>query len=155
MRQLAWSVAAFFFVAALFLATHFLGFTLAVPTLYYDATETLNGFTVAHPLSLFSSVAFVFVCSLLFFGYAAPFAMAYEAARLSSLYAGGVRHPVDFLVIIPQFLAVAAALSFSSGVSAEFNHKGILYQGWRRGMALIAASAIALIALIFLRPYFL
>lgn len=142
-REFARSAFTFSLVTVGIIAAHFAGFDFWVPAIYHFSTFIAGTSYIAlDPISVTNMVAFMFLTSLLFFGYLAPLAAAYVASQLLTAVIQGQLAPTEYLVLIPCGAALAAGLFLSSGLSSDFNHRGIVYSELKRGLALFGLTVI-------------
>ena len=104
--------------------------------------------------SIANSYFFVFVTSLLFFGYAAPLALAVEGLKYGSLYSLNALPAFDLLFFFPQVLACRSAILVGESALEDFANRGSLYSNWRRAFKYFVASLLLLGALLVARGFF-
>jgi len=111
-------------------------------------------FAVGDALSYAGSLAFVFLFSLMFFGYSAPLALFLEGARYASLYTTGGMPLFDLAFAFPGLLACYSAVLLGKSALADFRGTGSVFTGWRTSFKLFLASALLLGALLLARGWF-
>lgn len=114
------------------------------PPYYYKLGD---GFAMAVAFS------FVLTFSLLFFGLAAPAAMAVEGLKFGSFFSAGLIPAYDLILIIPQVLAMLAATTIGEGVMADWSGKSTIFDYWAEGMKYAVGGLIFLGAYVFIRPF--
>ncbi len=154
-KRFLYSIAALIAAAGIYLAVTAAGVTLPeVPPLYYYGLEDWGSGKAAGLPGVVLAYLFVAVASLLFFGHAAPLAMALEGLKYASAYSHASVHPYDFLFALPQFVAVYAGLRLSANAEADFDHKGTVFRQWQYPLLLyIAGAALVLLLYIVRTPF--
>ncbi|MBI5035805.1 hypothetical protein HZC09_00525 [Candidatus Micrarchaeota archaeon] len=71
-----------------------------------------------------SSLVFVFVLSLLFFGYSAPIALGIEAAKYASMISTNALPVTHAAFILPAMLASVAAVYLGQGLLKDYKGEG-------------------------------
>ena len=104
--------------------------------------------------SFVASFAFVFLFSLLFFGYAAPVALAIEGAKYASFFTVRGLPWFDLLFLLPEVLVCYSAILLGHSALAEFTSSGSLFATWRRAFKYFIVSAVLFGALLIARGYF-
>lgn len=104
--------------------------------------------------SFVASFAFVFLFSLLFFGYAAPVALAIEGLKYASLFTVRGLPWFDLLFILPEVLACYSAILLGHSALAEFTSSGSLFSSWRRAFKYFMVAAVLFGVLLVARGYF-
>ncbi len=110
-------------------------------------------------IGVFNAFFFVFVFSLLFFGFTAPVAMGVQGLVLASQYSafiGGLNKNFSywsFALIIPQFFAVFAATSLGEGVIKDYEGKGSVYTGWNEAIKFFLIGLGLLILIILIKSF--
>ncbi len=154
-RRILYSIAAFVATAGLYLAITASGASLPqVPSLYYYGLEDWGNGKAVSLAGVVLAYLFVSVAALLFFGHAAPLAMAMEGLKYASAYSHASVHPYDFLFVIPQFIAVYAGLRLSANAEADFDHRGTVFKQWQFPLLLYVAGAALALVLYLVRPPF-
>jgi hypothetical protein len=90
-------------------------------------------FVVNELTSAINAYFFVFIFSLLFFGYSAPIAMGIEGAKYGSLLAHGIMNVFDLIFIFPQLLGAYSAILLGQGVIDDIEGKTI-FENWGRAL---------------------
>lgn len=111
-------------------------------------------FEVGGLVSIVTSYFFVFITSLLFFGYGAPIALAVEGVKYASLFSLSALPAFDLLFIVPQFLACYSAVRIGEGALEDFANRGSLYSRWRDAFKYFMISLVLLAVLLLLRRFF-
>ncbi len=116
-----------------------------VPPYYFETGEVF---------AIINSFLFVFIFSLLFFGYGAPIAMAVEGLKYGSLYSLKALPEFDLLFVVPQALACYSAVLLGKSALDDFGGKGSLFEAWRPAFKYFVVSAVLLGALLVVRGFF-
>lgn len=101
----------------------------------YNTTQS-TPFTLSPPYSfepndLFSelvALAFVFVFSLLFFGYGAPLALGMEGIKFASLYTSNAVPASYLLLMLPQIFMGLSATYLGQGLLNDYQGKGLWHE---------------------------
>jgi|YelNatPaOPRAMG01_1025707.scaffolds.fasta_scaffold12660_2 Mn2+/Fe2+ NRAMP family transporter len=110
-------------------------------------------------IGVFNAFFFVFVFSLLFFGFTAPVAMGVQGLVLASKYSyfiAGLNKNFSywsFAFIIPQFFAVFAAVSLGEGVIKDYTGKGSVYEGWNEAIKFFSIGLAVLILMVLIQNF--
>ena len=102
--------------------------------------------------SYLNAFFFVFIFSLLFFGYSAPIALGIEGAKYASLYIAGALKPYDFIFLLPQLIGAYAAIVMGSGVLNDFEGNTV-FEKWNRAIKFFAIGLVLVVALSLIRPF--
>ena len=154
-KRIVYSAAAFAVAAGGYVGLSTAGVKLPiVPPLYYYGLEAWGYGHAADLVGIMLAYLFVAMSSLLFFGRAAPLAMALEGLKYASLYTYGRVYPFDFLFVVPQLVAVYAGLMLSANAEADFDHKGSVFKAWQLPLVIFVGGAALALALYLLRPPF-
>jgi hypothetical protein len=98
-----------------------------------------------------NSFFFVFVFSLLFFGFASPVALGIEGAKhASSLLAGAPYY--DLLFIVPAVVACLSATWLGQGLYADLEGRIYVFKAWPRAAVYFDIALVLLAVLLALRP---
>ncbi|MFH0971837.1 MAG: hypothetical protein ABIG96_00165 [Candidatus Micrarchaeota archaeon] len=101
-------------------------------------------------ISTLNAYFFVFVFSLLFFGYSAPIATGIEGAKYASMLSHGVIGIFDLIFIIPQLLGAYSAVLLGQGVVDDIEGKSI-FENWNRALRFFLVGLGLMIFLFFVR----
>lgn len=94
---------------------------------------------------------FVFVFSLLFFGFASPIALGIEGAKHSSnLFLGAPLYDLFFLV--PAIVACLSATWLGQGLYADFEGRVYVFKAWPKAALYFDVALLLLAVLLALRP---
>ncbi len=128
-----------------------------------QSKSTLFSFTPPYAESglfgIFNAFFFVFVFSLLFFGFTAPVAMGVQGLVLASNYSyfmAGMNNNFSywsFAFILPQFLAVFAATSLGEGVIKDYEGKGSVYTGWNEALKFFSIGLVVLMVMVLIQSF--
>jgi hypothetical protein len=131
-------------------------FVLAFGTVYsmgYDfqagkARENANPifnapyyFVSGELISYLNAFFFVFIFSLLFFGYSAPIAMGIEGGKFAALFVSGLLKPYDFVFVIPEFFAAYSAILLGQGVLEDFEGKTV-FEKWASALKFFVVGLV-------------
>jgi len=111
-------------------------------------------FAVGETWSLVNSFLFVLVVSAAFFGIAVPIALGIEGLKYASLLSTSAMPAFDLLFAIPQFFAAYSASLLGQGAVEDYQGKGTVFAYWKDSLKWFAGGVVALVLLIFARPYF-
>lgn len=104
-------------------------------------------------ISQLNAFFFVFIFSLLFFGYSAPIALAIEGARYASLLLKGTGYTFDMLFIFPEAIAAYSAIVLGQGVLNDVDGASV-FEKWS-GAVRYFVIAFALMVGLFVARMFL
>ncbi len=152
LNQVVRNTLSFALVTFVLIALHYLNFSVWVPSIFHFFTfSPYSSYLALDQISVVNVVAFLFLSSLIFFGYFSPVATAYLTALfIYAIYSGTLSFP-ELSVFIPGFVALYSGLVLSDGISKDFNHKGIVYSQLRRGLAIFGISIILTILFVLFR----
>ncbi|MFH0971502.1 MAG: hypothetical protein V1835_02945 [Candidatus Micrarchaeota archaeon] len=103
-------------------------------------------------VSYINAFFFVFVFSLLFFGYSAPIALGVEGAKYASLTLGGAIPIYDYAFLIPEVLAAYSAVLLGRGVLDDFEGKSI-FEHWSAALRVFTVGFALVVVLFLLRGF--
>ncbi len=132
--------------AAVFAAQTAFGATIEFKPPYYYAP--------GDALGVVNSFFFVFFFSLLFFGYAAPIALAVEAVKYASYFSTGAVGVIDLLFAAPGILAALSAIRLGHGVLRDLRGEGSVFDEFSAAARLFIAGAILLGVLLVAKQFF-
>ncbi|MFQ5405866.1 MAG: hypothetical protein ACE5DI_01775 [Candidatus Micrarchaeia archaeon] len=104
-------------------------------------------------LSIVNSFFFVFLLSLLFFGFGGPVAMGFEGAKYAYFFVGGQMSYFDIVFVVPQLLAVISASVLGQGAIDDYRGKGSVFVSGMQASKFFALGVGVLVVLLFLRPF--
>ncbi len=111
-------------------------------------------FKVGEFASIANSYFFVFITSLLFFGFAAPLALAVEGLKYGALFSLHAMPAFDLLFFVPQALACRSAILIGESALEDFAGRGSFYANWRRAFKYFIVSLVLLGVLLVARGFF-
>lgn len=121
------------------------------PPYHFNVGSNLYAYSSDTILSFINAFFFTFIFSLLFFGYAAPIAMAIEGMKYGSLISLNLIPYYDALFLVPQLIACVAATLIGQGIIYDYKGEGNIFEYWRRGAMYFTVSLIFLLLLLFTR----
>ncbi len=106
-------------------------------------------------LGILNAYFFVFVFSLLFFGFSAFLAMGAEGLKYASFISTGSMPGYDLMFLLPQFLAVVAATELGEGVMNDFEGRESIFENdnWKHAFVYFAAGLALTVVLVAVRSY--
>ncbi len=100
-----------------------------------------------------NSFLFVFLFSLLFFGFAAPLALGFEGARFGALFAAGHLNFFDLSFLVPEVLAAVSATILGKGIIDDYRGAKSVFESWDEAVKWLLLGLVVLLVLLALRPY--
>ncbi len=101
-------------------------------------------------VSYLNAFFFVFVFSLLFFGYSAPIALGIEGAKHASMLLQPNPVTFDLIFLVPQTLAAYSAIVLGQGVLEDIDGKSV-FERWNRALKFFGIAFGMMIILIVVR----
>ncbi|MEK6843157.1 MAG: hypothetical protein AABY04_01595 [Candidatus Micrarchaeota archaeon] len=95
---------------------------------------------------------FVFLFSLLFFGYSAPIATGIEGAKYAAILLAGTGSFFDFAFIVPELLAVYSATLLGQGVLNDFEGQTV-FEHWGKALK-VFGIAFCMLAILIVARFF-
>lgn len=127
------------------------------PPYAFDVYEGGQGFALKQGgvLGILNSYFFVFIFSLLFFGFSAFIAMGIEGAKYASMISTGSMPGYDLLFAVPQIFALIAATELGQGVMNDFEGKESIFEndGWKTAFVYFAAGIALAVVLVAARDF--
>ena len=110
-------------------------------------------FKVGRPLSYATAFFFVFVGSILLFGFSAPLVMLLEGAKYGFMYSQGTLSYYDFFYILPEMFAMYAAVLLGQGVLKDFEGKENVFEQWDAAKKYFLFAVAGLLILLAARAF--
>ncbi len=117
------------------------GFALDVQPPYAFSPGDVGGELMA--------LAFVFVFSVLFFGYGAPVALGMEGAKFASLYSAGAVNETYLAFLLPEVLVAVAAVYLGQGLLKDYQGEGLWHGYAKKALVFLILGLLAWAAVFF------
>ncbi len=118
---------------------------ISVPVPYFFAPGDVVG--------VVNSFLFVFVFSLLFFGFGAPIALGLEGAKYAFLISAGGMKFFDLAFAVPQIFAAMAATVLGRGIIDDYRGVKTVFDYWDSALGYLALGVAVLFVLLVFRPF--
>jgi hypothetical protein len=106
-------------------------------------------FSSGDVISELMALSFVFVFSVLFFGYGAPIALGFEAAKFASLYSIGAVNELYLLFMIPEVLVAVSAVYVGQGLLKDYQGEGLWHAYAKKGVIFLILGLLIWAAVFF------
>ncbi|MEK6954442.1 MAG: hypothetical protein AABX01_05510 [Candidatus Micrarchaeota archaeon] len=102
--------------------------------------------------SYLNAYFFVFVFSLLFFGFSAPIALGIEGTKYASFAISGSLPAFDYVFLIPEMLAAYSAIVLGGGILNDIDGENV-FEKWSAAVKFFVIGLVLMVALALIRPY--
>ncbi|MDP2717939.1 MAG: hypothetical protein Q8P02_04300 [Candidatus Micrarchaeota archaeon] len=99
------------------------------------------------------ALAFVFVFSVLFFGYGAPVALGIEGAKFASLYSTGGVSELYLAFMLPEVLVAVSAVYLGQGLLKDYQGEGLWHRYAKNGLVFLILGLLVWAAVFFGRRF--
>ena len=112
-------------------------------------------FVAGDTASQLNAYFFVFIFSLLFFGFSAFLAMGVEGLKYASFFSSGNMAAYDLLFVAPQILAMIAAAELGEGIMNDFEARESIFENenWKKALFYLAFGFVLTVVLAAARSY--
>ena len=110
-------------------------------------------FKEGRPLSYATAFFFVFIGSILLFGFSAPLVMFLEGAKYGYMYSQGTLSYYDPFYIVPEMFAMYAAVLLGQGVLKDFEGKENVFEQWDAAKKYFLFAVAGLVILLVARAF--
>ncbi len=101
-------------------------------------------------ISYLNAFFFVFIFSLLFFGFSAPIALGIEAGGYASMLVKGTVNAFDLAFVLPEVLGAYSAILLGMAVMDDFEGRTV-FERWGAALKFFVVGLAMVFALYFIR----